>query len=161
MQDSHGWGSWGEDHARELLSGEAHGTFLILPHHPHEPSSSFYTIHTTKTFFFFPHHPHTTWLSRARFLFWSFIYQKHLSLSENRSTWPCREKLFRKHVPRFHSENLNVRADVGNLKDPQFSNGLENWQMWDVPMVHLAFQKLVLKIPILAFTLKYKKIAFE
>lgn len=54
--------------------------------------------------------------SAAHFLLWSFSYQKWLSLSENKSTF--REKLFRKHVPRFHSENLNVRAEVGNLRDP-------------------------------------------
>ena len=115
-----------------------------LSHTPVEPSSSLNSLLMNLP------HPSTAsprcLLSRVHFLFWSFIYQKCLSLSENKSTWPCREKLFRKHVSRFRFENLYIWGDVGNLTDPPpslvmvYRTGLHEMSQW---MVHWPFQKLV------------------
>lgn len=132
-----------------------------LSHTPVEPSSSLNSLLMNLP------HPSTAsprcLLSRVHFLFWSFIYQKCLSLSENKSTWPCREKLFRKHVSRFRFENLYIWGDVGNLTDPpQFSNGLQNWFAWNVPVNGtLAFSEISFLNTYSSFHSKGSKMAFE
>ena len=75
-------------------------------------------LHRCESFCILPHHPHTL-LDSCRLTSCSgpVLTRSVSPFSENKCTSPRGEKLFRKHVRRFHSESLNVRTGVGNLRD--------------------------------------------